>query len=632
MVVETPGNVSERAVVSASPRRSYRFRPLRYLAMLVVVGLFVAVSGSSPTTASASTIAERTTAGVPPLTIDFDYYWASTWSYNPWSSDFPGFGGDLIDLPLAIQKGYDLTGFVPELATRWSVKGRTLTVHLRSGVKWQDGDRFTSKDVLDTILLDGTSGTSLWSEISDLAAPTPTTVTFTILPHISPVLVENSLFDDIIPYPSSVYGQFVTPGLKADEIKYYTMEDTNPAAASKLPAYKAMGSDFQKLAAFKPKTLIGNGPVKLVAMNSSTAKLVKSPSFFDASAVRVNKINFITNASTSVVYGSLLSGQADLFSSYEPANIVEESLKVPGVHVVLSPSFQFDMVFNSQHYPFTLAKVRQAIAYLTPRVKMVQFSYGKVDPDGKSNAIPDGLTPAVQDRWLTSKQIASFNRYQYDPAKATEILDSLHFHKSGKQWIMPNGKPFTPTIVVDSGTVDIEQQATVEGKALSDFGIHTTVSAVSPTVSTTDTQGGHFDISFVLANSPDPLTEIDAVLGSAENFTTLGTFKGEKGIGFGPTEKVPGLGTVDVPTTIDQESATIGPSTGLARYTWDWARLVNQQVPYLSYANKLYQATYSTKRYGDWPKANSLIWKIWGGVSLNAGIELLLQDGYMRPR
>lgn len=629
MVVE---RVTFRAAVRRGRRHLHRFPVLRYLSSLAIFALFLTAWGGAPATAFPTRSHQETAAGAQPLTIDFDYYWLSTWTYNPWSSGFPGFGNQLVDVPLAIQKAYDLTGFLPELATSWTVKGQTLTVHLRRGVKWQDGRPFTSKDVLDTILLDGTSGTALWSQISGIAAPTRSTVTLTIRPHIAPVLVENSLFDDITPYPSSVFGRFVTPQLKAEEIKYYSEDDTDPAAAAKLPAYAAMESDFRKLAAFKPKTMIGDGPVKLVAMNSSTAKLVKSPSFFDASDVRVKKINFITSASTSVVYGSLLSGRADLFSSYEPANIVEESLKVPGVHVVLSPSFQFDMLFNSLRYPFTLSKVRQAIAYLTPRAKMVKFSYGTVDPDGKSNLIPDGLTPAVQDRWLTSKQIASFNRYNYDPAEATKILESLNFHKSGKQWIMPNGKPFAPTIVVDSGTVDIEQQATVEGQALSNFGIHTTVSAVAPTSASTDLQSGNFDITFNAANSPDPLTEIDAILGSGENFTTLGSFKGEKGIGFGPMETVPGLGHVNVPETIDQESATVGPTTGLARDTWDWARLVNKDVPYLAYANKLYQATYSSARYTDWPGKNSLIWKIWGGVGLNAGIELLLQDGYMRPR
>lgn len=70
------------------------------------------------------------------------------------------------------------------------------------------------------------------------------------------------------------------------------------------------------------------------------------------------------------------------------------------------------------------------------------------------------------------------------------------------------------------------------------------------------------------------------------------------------------------------------------RFTWDWARLVNQQVPYLQYGTKGYQFPYSTRHYVDWPPVSSKS-KYWNQLALgnmNQGLALMLESGYIRPR
>ena len=50
-----------------------------------------------------------------------------------------------------VDQGLDLA-YVPRLAERWEVssEGRVVTFHLRSGVRWHDGEPFCSADVLFT--------------------------------------------------------------------------------------------------------------------------------------------------------------------------------------------------------------------------------------------------------------------------------------------------------------------------------------------------------------------------------------------------------------------------------------------------------------------------------------------------
>jgi len=67
-------------------------------------------------------------------------------------------------------------------------------------------------------------------------------------------------------------------------------------------------------------------------------------------------------------------------------------------------------------------------------------------------------------------------------------------------------------------------------------------------------------------------------------------------------------------TTIDADPHTVAVGPEMDKLVWDWARLVNQQVPYLWYANKVNQFTCSTAHFTDWPPENArqtgLIWDI----------------------
>ena len=105
--------------------------------------------------------------------------WGTTWSLNEYSPVALGIVQGLIQLPLAVENDPSLTSFTPQLASSWTVSGDTLTIHVRPGVKWQNGKPVTSTDVYDTILLNGlggnsqggTTGTGGWLYISNVSAP-----------------------------------------------------------------------------------------------------------------------------------------------------------------------------------------------------------------------------------------------------------------------------------------------------------------------------------------------------------------------------------------------------------------------------------------------------------------------------
>ncbi len=564
--------------------------------------------------------------------------WGTTWSLNAYNPLALTIGEGLVQLPLAVENVPSLTSFTPQLASSWTSSGNTLTIHLRSGVKWEDGKPVTSTDVYDTIVLDGTNATAGWLYIADVAKPNPNEVVITTRPGTNVALLEDQLFAATI-LPSSVYGQFVTATLKADDVAYYAKDFKDPAAAQKMPQYTAMQAAFKKLSAYNVPKMIGDGPFQLKAVNTAEALLVKSPSFYAASSIKIPGIDYLNDQNQSI-YPLLFSGGADFSNVYMSPSILKRWQSTSGSNTAIPQGFTFNLVFNSHVYPLNITAVRQAIAYLIPRANMVAAAYGGSsikDRGGVLNTVPDGLPTYLNPLYLTPSQISSLNTYPVNPAKATSLLQGAGFHKSGSKWMMPNGKPFTLSFLVNNATSDIVSSFDSAASALTSFGIQSSLNATQGTIVTEDTEKGNFELSMALVGGPGPLyNNFDQLLGSIQNFESLGNYSGDHGIGFGPKMNVPGLGNIDVPSTLDQQAEQVGPGTQMKQLVWDWARLVNQQMPYLTYATKVYQFPHSSQRFTNWPpmdaQGTSPLWNILGQGNMTQGLTLMLEQGYIQPK
>ena len=556
--------------------------------------------------------------------------WGSTWSYNPWSANFPAFGRGFVYAILAIQQPPKMKTFLPNLATSWKVSRQNLTIQLQPNAKWQNGSPLTSKDVVDTVALEGTAGNAVWNDLSGVKAAGKHAVTFTIRKGVPTAQAEADILA-LHPYPSSLYGKYVTPMLLKQDKTYYDMVAKNPNAGSNSPAKKAMDKIFANLLKFKPKKMLGDGAYKLITMNTQQAKLVKSKNYFNASKIHVPNITYVTATNKQGLYGRLTSGRLDFAHTYMPAPIVNKYIHTPDAHVVGAPWTEYDILFNDHKYPLTLTKVRQALAYAIPRKDMISAAYGTVHAGGVIEDHPDGLTPAVEKVWLTQEQIAQLNTYPHNLTKAASLLESVGFTKNGKQWMTPKGKSFNLKMVVNVTWSDIMTAFKTAAGALTDFGIKTSVTSESGAEYAQDLHSGNFDVALALSYDLNPLKEFDKVLGTSQNFSASGNYKGQRGIGYGPMVDVPGLGKVNVPETIDHQASSVSPGPKMKKLVWDWVRLVNQDVPYLQFGNKVVQLTYSTARYTNWPPKNSKIWNLFA-TNLQDAFPYAEQQGYIQPK
>lgn len=626
-------NLPSPPISRASTPRGRRRRRLALAAVAGVLALVAAgCSRGGGTPNSPSAAANPATGSSKALVMDTSDSW-TTWSYSPYATTFPSVS-NFVYLPLAIQSWPNLSSFMPQLAKSWTTKGSTLTLHLQPHANWQNGKPVTGTDVVDTILLDGANGSAVWNDITNVTAPNAKEVALTLRPGVPETSLLNDLFDTVIPYPASVWGRFVTPSLKQDDISYYNESVKSPSAALKMPAFKSLQTVLGKISKYDPKTMLGDGPYQLTNMTLQEAELKKWAGFYDASHITVPEILYQGNGQ-SQLNAEMLSGKLDFASGwlYMPPVIVHQWLKTADANLVAVPgTFQGVVIFDDRQYPFNITKVRQALAYALPIRQMDTLSWGTVDAHAVPPDQPDGLVPRIQSNFLSKSQLASLNTYAYSTSKAAALLQQAGFHKSGGHWIMPNGKPFKITLSIDADWTDQVSAFKVAATALTSFGIPATESEVENTTYLNDMHTGSFQMAAYCCTgaSPNPIEDfVTSPMGSSENFTSSGADKGDVGIGYGPTEHVPGIGTVNIPDALNAEYARTGPGPAMDRLTWDWAKFVDQQVPYDPYAIFANQIAYSSKNF-DWPSTKDPLW-----VHINNGSYALIvaqEQGSLHPK
>lgn len=616
-------------------RRHRRYLP----AALAVTALVAAACGSgqgssshsassAPNTSQSKTSSNSSSG--PPFVYAQSTTFGTTFSLNPFTASFMGALPNYAYLPLAFATTPKFGTYVPQMAKSWTMTPSKITLHLRTGAKWQDGSPFTSQDVMVSLLLDGTEGNSVWSGISNISAPNASTVVVDLKPGIGRSIILDDLLG-VYPVPAKEYGRFVTPSLKQDLIKYYALSASKGStAAANSSAGKAVSAVFKSAAKYAPASFVGDGPFQLVHYNSEAAIMRRWPGFWAASHVHVPAFEYKAFSSSQVTFGQMLSHKVDLAQAGAPASFFDRWKTTTNAHLVAKDSFSMQKVlFNDRHYPLSLPGVRQAIAYLINRPVMDKLEHGGFSVN-RPVKVPDGLVPSLAKIYLTPAQLSSLNRYPYDPAKAASLLTGLGFHKRTGKWYMPNGKPFTLSL---SGPTYPQPAAamTVMAKMLTNFGITSSATAEESVTYYRNETSGNFEMAWAnTGGGLNPLAGFASALVNL-NFVSSGAHAGQPGMGFGPKVNVPGLGRVSVTSTLANEAATVDPGPQMRKLTWDWARLVNQQLPFLQLEERYQPLEYSTAKFTDWPPTSQQVWGLMG-LNPSAGVVSAMEQGYIRPK
>ena len=272
----------------------------------------------------------------------------------------------------------DGTKIEPDLAEKWSISddAMTYTFVLRDGLKFSDGSPIKASDVKFSLErardLKGAPLGSMLSGIKQIDTPDDKTIIVKLDKPSAPMLSTLAMF-----------------------------------AASILPeaAVKAAGEDFGT----KP---VGAGAFMLSNWTpGDRVVLVRNPNYWEASRVKLDKIEwlYVPNDNTRVL--KLQAGEVDA-AIFVPFNMIDQLKQDPNIQIHLDPSSREDfMLINEQHKPLDDVRVRQAICMAIDRqaiVKAVLFDHGTV----ANSFIPAGALYYSQDN-PTCK---------YDPEGAKKLL------------------------------------------------------------------------------------------------------------------------------------------------------------------------------------------------------------------
>ncbi len=347
--------------------------------------------------------------------------------------------------------------YVGDLASeiKPSEDGKAITFVLRDGVKFHNGQPFTSKDVKYTFdelfnakgfksfAFFDTVNDQRVAHITSIDTPDPRTVIFNL---ISPS-IKNQLLANLVAVP--IVAEGTAPQLR-----------TQP---------------------------VGTGPFKFVSFDSSqnSVELAANPEYFDG-APKIQKLRVKTITDSSGLGSELQAGGVDIAPN--PTNMPPDAIRtLDGLGDLKVQQFDGSNLlylgFNTQDEVLKNAKVRQAIGHAIDREKIIKELLSN-QAKSASSVLPAGS-------WAFS----AGTEYKFDPAKAKQLLQEGGYNKQPIRFKFASGNTAFNSI------------AQVVQAALLDVGLNIEIVPVDPNALRQEVSQGQFQMTtgILIGGNQDPI-------------------------------------------------------------------------------------------------------------------------------
>jgi peptide/nickel transport system substrate-binding protein len=290
---------------------------------------------------------------------------------------------------------YDLNmKLQPDLATSWSVSkdGKKITFNLRKGVKWHDGQPFTSADVAFSVMKG-------FGQYNGLVRAVFSNVERVDTPDADTAVI-------IMKEPAAAI-----------------MNSLPVATATILPKHIYENTDIrQNPANQKP---IGTGPFRFVEwQRGSSIVLERNPDYFEKGKPYLDRIVFRVIPDTQSRGAALEAGEVDVvFHSTAAASDARRLGALPNLELT-TDGYIFDstvaiMEINNDHPILGKPEVRRALAHVIDRkfiLDNIWAGFGRVVGAPIHYTLKQAYTDAVP-------------QYAYDPAMAEKLLDEAGYKR-----------------------------------------------------------------------------------------------------------------------------------------------------------------------------------------------------------
>jgi peptide/nickel transport system substrate-binding protein len=325
-----------------------------------------------------------------------------------------------------------------ELAESWDVSrdGLTITFHLRRGVKWHDGQAFTSHDVLYTyrVTIDPKTPTAYSEDFKQVKrAEAPDAYTFRV-----------------------IYGKPFAPALASWGMAI-------------LPAHLLEGKDITKSPLARQP--IGTGPYRFIDWVVGQKLVLESNHEYYEGRPYIDRYVYRIIPDTSTMYMELKAGTLDMMGlspvQYQRQTNTPEFLSHFNKYRYPASMYTY-LGYNLRHPLFKDKRVRQAITSAINKdeiIQGVQLGMGQV-----------AHGPYKPGTWACNPHIKDFD---YNPERAKQLLNEAGWKETNSDGILvKDGKPFQFTILTNQGNAERLKTAQIIQKRLRKIGIEVKVRPV----------------------------------------------------------------------------------------------------------------------------------------------------------
>jgi peptide/nickel transport system substrate-binding protein len=418
------------------------------------------------------------------------------------------------------------------LAEEWKLEGGdTLSVKLRSGIKWSDGSPFTSKDVATTFWVGRLENWTAWRYIDRIDTPSDTMVSF----HMN--------------RPSSVADRFIMRERMRGNVAQFG--DFAKRTQDLVAAGNNADSDEwkklrQEMNEFRPKEPLSVGPYKIDPSTMSAAQLtmVKNPGGFAADKVQFDRI-LIYQGETPEVTPLVLAGDVDYAThGFPPAT--DKAFVDMGLRVIRAPLFTGPALLMHWEKAAALrdTKIRRAIAHAVNREENARVALAD---SAKAHNSMTGMSDNLVAQWVSQADQAKLNKYEFSLDKADALMKDAGYAKGSDGVWAKDGQKLEFELTFPAEFADWSASAQHLAESLTKFGIKIEPRGVQNVQHPVDVNEGRFQLAYRAWGVAAPHPQFSYI----EDLRVRNTDQPQGGMKY-PLKQETSSGTVDFDQLITQ--------------------------------------------------------------------------------
>jgi peptide/nickel transport system substrate-binding protein len=346
-----------------------------------------------------------------------------------------GNASGFINEPL-VQVDYVRSNYViPWLAQSWSWSNgnKTLTWHLRQGVKWSDGKPFSSADVVFTYELmkkfPALNGNGI--QFQSVSAPDANTV---VLNFSAPEELNFDAIGSLIIVPKHIWSTVKNPA---------TFSDPNP---------------------------VGTGPFELSTFSPQGYLLTRNPHYWQKGKPQIAGLRFVAYSDNSTQANAITEGQIDWAADYIPNAKTTYLSRSPANHYWVPEAGSDGLIPNLDTFPLSDLAVRKAISLGIDRSAIAAARNSP--PATNVTGLP---VPSFQS--IIAPQFQNVN-FKQDVAGAKKLLTDDGWKMGSNGYYAKNGKQLAFSVSFPAAFTDIAAAASVLVQQLKTLGMKMTINTV----------------------------------------------------------------------------------------------------------------------------------------------------------